>query len=147
MSDDAEIPLGHTGERRAPGRREEDAAILGMVRDSYRWFKRGPRLLALLGGIAVGAASVGSWLGAQQSSPGQRITKLETTVQERFTQVDTRVDTLASVVDSLRTEVAGARAEQDLLRADLRLLLRLGCRPITDADLRQDCVERGARRR
>jgi hypothetical protein len=147
MSDDAEIPLEHTGERRTPGRRAEDAAILTIISDSYRWFKRGPRILALLGGMCVGAAGVASWLGAQQSSPGQRISNLEGTVQKQFTISEQRVDTLAAVVDSLRDEVRANRVEQDLLRADLRLLLRLGCRPITDTDLRQDCVDRGARRR
>jgi len=146
MNDD-DIPLGETGERRVNRQRSDDVALMSYVRDTYHWFRRGPRLLAALGGLAVGAAGVASWLGAQSSSPGVRISRLEKTVGEQFTASNAVVDTLAETVDSLREEVKATRTEQDALRADLALLLRLGCRPITDVDLRQDCVDRGARRR
>ncbi len=144
---DDDLPLEHTGERRANMQRSDDAALMSYVRDTYRWFKKGPRILAALGGLAVGAAGVASWLGAQSSSPGMRISRLETNVGDRFKATEAAVDTLAERVDSLRLEVRATRTEQDALRADLSLLLRLGCRPITDPDLRQDCVDRGARPR
>lgn len=147
MTDEYEAADQSRQIRRSETRRQDDTVIMAFVRDTYKWFSRGPRILAALGGAATGAAFVASWLGAQSSSPGQRITKLEATVEHRFTAVDERVDTLAAVVDSLRSEVANGRAEASALRADMQLLLRLSCRPITDADLRDDCVNRGARRR
>ena len=127
-------------------RRREDADASDFIRDMYRWFRRSPRILAAAGGIIVGAAAVASWLGAQSSSPGQRITDLEAVVKTTSAAAKERVDTLASVVDSLRGEVAEGRAEATVLRADMQLLLKLGCRPITDEDLRRDCIDRGARR-
>jgi len=147
MDHDDEIPLEHTGERRANMQRSDDAALMVYVRDTYRWFRKGPRILAALGGLAVGAAGVASWLGAQSSSPGVRISRLESTIGTELSKHDVRLDTLSATVDSLRSEVRATRTEQDALRADLALLLRLGCRPITDPDLRQDCVDRGARGR
>lgn len=133
--------------KRTETRRQDDTILMAFVRDTYKWFARGPRILALLGGAATGAAFVASWLGAQSSSPGQRITSLETAVETRFAQVEQRQDTLAAVVDSLRNEVAAGRVEDAAFRADVQLLLKLACRSITDADLREDCINRGARRR
>lgn len=140
-----DVPDPLRTERRAT-RRRDDADASDFIRDMYRWFRRSPRILAAAGGIIVGAAAVASWLGAQTSSPGRRMTQLEAVVEERFASAKERVDTLSSVVDSLRDEVATGRAEATVLRADMQLLLRLGCRPITDEDLRRDCIDRGARR-
>jgi hypothetical protein len=115
------------------------------------WLKRWRYLIgfAVTVVVVIVAAIVRSaaWAGAQQSSPGQRLTRLETTVEARF-------DTVARNIDSLRAQLVRAHVERDSsnarisrVEAHTALTLKIICRPITDTDLRQDCIEGGARRR
>jgi hypothetical protein len=143
-----------TGEHRATPRRAEDRAVVETVTSmattldkAEAWVKRWRTLLALGGLVLAVLIPYLSWAGATQSSPGQRLTKLEVSVDARF-------DTVGADIDSLRQQLARANTERDSMRADLSainsdvsLTLRIICRPITDADLRQDCISRGARRR
>lgn len=97
------------------------------------WIKRGPRILVAAFAFMSGAAGVAAWLGAQASSPSQRIGRLELRVDTGFMMLDTLESRLqrSSFIAAQQTE-------------KLDLLLRLGCPTITRADLIRDCRELGA---
>lgn len=124
---------------------EHDAnerSAVAFMASTATWVKRGPRVLVAAFALMTGIASSAAWFGAQASSPGVRISQVEGSVS----RLGRRVDTVVYRLDSLKVETQRGQAERAALRNDLTLLLRLNCRPITDPDLRADCIDRVGRR-
>lgn len=111
-------------------RRSTDRETIGYLADLANWIRRGPKVLVLGFGFMSGAAAVASWLGAQSSSPSQRIGKLEIKVDSGFHSINKEL-----------TDMRNVKTQTD---EKLDLLLRIGCPTITRADLITACRVQGA---
>lgn len=103
------------------------------------WVRHWKLIAALVVGAVSGAAGLASWLGAQNSGPGLRITRLEAEVDSGFAVHDTLFKQQAA-------DLAGVRAAITLYDDRIDLLLRMNCRQIREADLIRACDRQGARR-
>lgn len=117
----------------APRRRYADSTL-------DRLFAHWKLLIAFACGAVTVIAGVGAWLGAQSASPGQRISRLESKVDNGLIHLNLRMDTLDLRQDSLAVT-------HEKIDDKLDLLLRLQCRAIGYADLIRQCDRAGASRR
>ena len=119
-----------------------------MIEDIWRWLRHWKAAVGLLSGIFLGAAAVGSWLGATQSSPGARIRQVEHKVDSGFAHFDTSFVQLGTRIATTSAALQ-SRVDSNSLRFSrneekLNFLLRLGCRQIKEAaDLNRACDQRG----
>jgi len=125
---------------RAQGRRREDELVADVARGLVglaRWGKHIKAITLFAAGTVAGVASLSAWVGAQHSSPGRRIERLEVKVDSGFSAINADLNTV-------HNEQAMGSIQRQEMEEKVDVLLRLGCRRIQQADLLKACRDIGA---